>query len=143
MSVFILSSVVLIIIGGITIILTSRFLRDRIAEEFFCTGEVMATVIEVQSYTSSASGDGIPMTSWYPVYEYTVGAVTVQKRSPIGLAKDKYHAGQQVKLRYDPSNVNMFYNPEDGSKKTFKIFLIVGIALIIAGIAVFVVGMAV
>lgn len=143
MSIFILTSVVLILIGGLFILFTSHFLRDRIAEEMFCTGSVTATVVEIHSVTSSSSGDGIPTTSWYPVCEYTVGDVTVQKRSLVGLAKDKYHTGQQVRLRYDPSNINMFYNPEDGSKNLFKILLIIGIALIIAGIAVFVVGMAV
>lgn len=143
MSFFVFSAVTLMLIGGFFVVLTSHFLRDRIAEEILCTGEVMATVIDVQAVTSSSSGDGIPTTSWYPVYEYTVGDVTVQKRSLVGLAKDKYHTGQQVRLRYDPSNINMFYNPEDGSKNLFKILLIIGIALIIAGIAVFVVGMAV
>ena len=87
MSFFVFSAVTLMIIGGFFVVLTSHFLRDRIAEEIFCTGEVMATVIDVQAVTSSSSGDGIPTTSWYPVYEYTVGNVTKTATKVITLEK--------------------------------------------------------
>ena len=129
-----LFGVVLFSIGALFFALSHFFYTSIQRKQKDCVISALATIVEIQQVTSSATGDGIPTTSWYPVYEYTVGEQTIRKRSAFGFTKDKYYVGQRVEIKYNPQNMNEFYNPSDQSRKMIVAFQWIGIALMVMGV---------
>lgn len=134
-SVVMLFGVVLFIIGVVFFALSHFFYISIQKRQKNCVSSAVATIVEIQQVTSSATGDGIPTTSWYPVYEYDVGGQTIRKRSSYGFARDKYSVGQRVEIKYNPYDYNEFYNPSDQSRKMIIAFQWIGILLMVAGVA--------
>ena len=109
-----------------------------------CTQPVTASVIDIQKETinnSSSTEYEAKIASWFPVYEYVINGITFKKKAFVGTAKPEVTVGEQVSIFINPNNPEEFYCPHEKRILLQKIFMGVGIELIvlalILGIIVF------
>lgn len=125
------------IIGfGLTFIMVSWFIRKSIRrKQENCTQMVSAKIVEVQKRAFS-SNERPKTYSWYPVYEYWIGNETIRVRSNVGGDKRAYQVGESRELLVNPNNPKEFFDPKNREDILQKVFLWVGILVIVAGIII-------
>ena len=101
-----------------------------------CTQPVVATVKNMVKDRSYKDIDDIITYYWYPVYEYKVGDAIYTRISNIGNVKKQYEIGQKVNILVNPNNPEEIYNDNEKQELIGKIFLVVGIALLLIGLLV-------
>lgn len=101
-----------------------------------CTQPVVATVKNMVKDRSYKDIDDIITYYWYPVYEYKVGDAIYTRISNIGNVKKQYEIGQKVNILVNPNNPDEIYNDNEKQELIGKIFLVVGIALLLIGLLV-------
>lgn len=100
-----------------------------------CIRQLSGIVVDIEE-TRSVSNDGMVRKSWYPIFEYEVDGQKIQKRSLYGGAQQDFYKGQQVNVFVNPLNLNEFYVPEQNSGMLGKLFMLIGICLLLVGIGV-------
>lgn len=106
-----------------------------------CVVSVDATVKEIRREEHSFHsnhGPSTTMTSYYPVYEYTIGGRTVIEKSEYGVAEPKIRVGQTVSLLVNPNDTDEFYCESDPAKPICIIFGCIGTLLLCVGIVLLV-----
>lgn len=87
-----------------------------------CTEETTATVID-----NVHPNHGSSIGKYMPVFQYTVNGQTITQTSSLARRPKKYEIGDQVKLCYNPNNVNEFYVPGYTSNSLGIIFILAGL----------------
>jgi hypothetical protein len=80
------------------------------------------------------------MTSWYPIYEYSIDGIKIRKRSRIGNATELFYIGQKISMYVNPKNVNEFYCPEEKTILVVKVFAVIGVLLLLYLVVLLVLG---
>lgn len=104
-----------------------------------CTEKLEARIADVEC-SESFSVDGYRADSWYPVYEYMVNGITMKRRSSVGHARKNFREGQNVVIYVNPENPDEFYSPEEKEGLIPKIFIGLGILLILLCILIIFLG---
>lgn len=122
------------IVGIIFWIIGIIILNNRKKKELRCTSKTYGKVTDIVRHQSYDSDNGYS-SSWYPIFEYTIGELKFIKESPYGSSHSKYAIGQTVEIYYNPKNYHEYYIPSDTLSKTLAtIFTIVGIVAILLAI---------
>ncbi len=100
-----------------------------------CTQPVPAVVVNIERMDSTST-DGIRMVSWFPIFEYWYGGISIQKRSSMGSAHQDFYIGQRVQLYLNPQNPNEFYCPLEKRGVLQGTFLGVGCVLVVIAVLI-------
>ena len=121
---------------GLCFITTALLLRSSIRKKLSrCTMVTTGTVVRSEKKTSFATtADEVPSTSWYPVYQYYADGRCNEVVSNLGSAKPQFADGTTIELMYDPANPKTIYVPEENPKFLVRLFLLIGIGLILCAI---------
>lgn len=101
---------------------------------FVCTQTAIATIIDIQKETINNSGSTeyeAKIASWFPIYEYVINGITIRKKAFVGTAKPEVTVGEKVSIFINPNNPEEFYCPSEKRILLQKIFMGVGIGLIV------------
>lgn len=85
--------------------------------------------------------DGYQADSWSFVYEFTINGMTMRKRSSTRHAHEKNRKGQDLVIYVNPKNPNEFYSLEENEELIPKVFIGIGILLIVLCVVVMVLGL--
>jgi hypothetical protein len=99
-----------------------------------CTQIVIATVIDIQKENinnSSSTEYEAKIASWFPIYEYVTNGITFRKKAFVGTAKPEVTVGEKVSIFINPNNPAEFSCPSEKRMLLQKIFMGVGIGLIV------------
>lgn len=83
---------------------------------------------------------GVPITTYYPVYEYHVGPEKIVKKSHFGYSKPIFEEGQHITIHYDPFHPERHYIGEMNVNRLVRIFLIIGVVLLLVPAFVSIIG---
>lgn len=138
---FILFGIILVVTGLILGIISIAIWSSTKNKRKNCVVSVDAIVKEIRREEHSLHsnrGPSTAMTSYYPIYEYTIGGRTVTEKSEYGLAEPKIKVGQTVSLLVNPNDTDEFYCESDPAKPICIIFGCVGTLLLCVGIVLLV-----
>ncbi len=98
-----------------------------------CTQPVSAIIVEIKRshYTSM---DKRETSAWFPVYEYYVNGNKFRKTSNIGGSENAFSVGQKLTLYLNPENPEQFYCPSDAGDFLSKLFIGLGIFLLLVAV---------
>ena len=119
---------ILVIAVGIFMLFHTNDLKKK------CTEETMAKVVEIKEVEDYDSETYSTNYTYYPVVEYTASGRTVAKESSSSVDKNKYKIGDEIKIFYNPNNVEQFIIDGDISGN------MIGIIAILGGLLFFAVG---
>lgn len=138
------SSHVVLIAAGLPALLGIIFLLVSIGmmssyqkKNKICTAETSGTVINIVRHGTTSGDSSVSSEGYYPVYEFYAQGKTIQKESHIGRDRPMFQIGDHITVRYDPENPELFYVLEEKQDLISKIFLTVGIVLIVIACIIF------
>ncbi len=132
-----------ILLIGIGLILLGYFFHKRHKDLVrTCTTQTTGEVIHMdrrEETHTETDDDGHRTTRttimYYPVFQYIVSGMSIQKTSSTGSNRPRFSEGQSVTILYDPASPERFYVAEDKAAGRFGIyFMAFGAVVFIVGI---------
>lgn len=126
---FICIGLIFIVIGYVV----RHFMRKRL---YRCSEMVSGKVVDVEQYSVKMNRQ-VSKTFYRPLIEFTIGKETFRTVPPNGASKKAYTLGEDVLIYYNPNKhdeIIIRYEFEREIRKTFLVFLIVGLCIPILGI---------
>lgn len=128
-----------VLVLGLALTLTA-FVVSKLQKSKYrvCSRMTAGTVVRNLEERESLGADDTSRISYHAVVEYTADDAVYTMRSILGRTKPLYRAGDTVTVHYDPTNPEKFYIEEDTGvlEKIYRLFFIIGIAMLIVGAAV-------
>lgn len=123
------------------ILLIAAFIASHISadKKKICTVKTYGVVYKMerrQGMYSSIDND-IPLTMWYPTYEYSVGQKTRRTTSKVGYSKKLFEEGQTILLYYAPEDPSQIYVPDAQVRWVFILLAGMGFVFLLVGIAIY------
>lgn len=130
-------AVVLLLLGIIFTGVSIGVQRTSDRKHSDCTVHAYAKVVDIQKKRVGGKRIGdMPVTSWFPVYEYQVNGEDYRKISTVGTSKPEVEIGQRVDLYYNPARPQDFYVGGSAAGQVAVIFRAIGILLLAAGLMI-------
>ncbi len=104
-----------------------------------CTVKTHGVVYKMerrQGMYSSIDND-IPLTMWYPTYEYSVGQKIRRTTSKVGYSKKLFEEGQTISLYYALEDPSQIYVPDAQVRWVFILLCGMGFVFLLVGIAIY------
>lgn len=131
----------LVLLVGVIFLAVGIFIlvkNNRLAKE--CTEKAVAKVVDMETEINTDTDSASPY-YYYPVVEYEAGGKKVTVRMDSGSSTPEYNLGEEVKILYNPNNVEEFIvEGEKGSKIFSIVFIVLGGLVSLYGVKVAITG---
>lgn len=137
MNILIFIEMIILLIGGVFLIVSSLIKKESDKIKKVCTYLVEAEIIDIDTVRKSDAGPreyGINYYSSYNYYEYFFNNEKIKTRSNNGCIPGKFKIGQKQNIYINPNKPKEIYVKEENIEKISKIFKLVGIFLVIIAI---------
>lgn len=138
--IFTLFKVIFGALGIFLVIIPGIVLSSIRKKRKLCTVKLKARIVD-EECVETFSIDGYQADSWCFVYEFTINGMTMRKRSSTRHAHKKNQKGRDLVIYINPKNPNEFYSSEEKEELIPKVFIGIGILLIILCVVVMVLGL--